>query len=190
MLRRAPTALDLHWRCIVSGQTRGDKECPLNVFTNYGFLFAVVVVKVQIQRCFTPTETIMTIRDGEPRTATSTFTQLLSSDRVWREGAGKRGLGRVSALQESGNRPQNEITDEGDRTLWKPGGGEVGGAHWSREVKLREKYLHSWKLSSPGPKTQHRKNKNKNKTLQIYIYEVVCGFLYIYILRWPVMCLY
>ena len=30
--------------------------------------------------CFTETtETIMTVRDGEPRTATSTFTQLLSS---------------------------------------------------------------------------------------------------------------
>ena len=30
--------------------------------------------------CFTSTETIRTIRDGEPRTSTSTFTQLLSSD--------------------------------------------------------------------------------------------------------------
>ena len=30
--------------------------------------------------CFTSTETIRTIRDGEPRTATSTFTQLLSSE--------------------------------------------------------------------------------------------------------------
>ena len=33
---------------------------------------------VQIQCCFTSIET--TIRDGEPRTATSTFTQLLSSE--------------------------------------------------------------------------------------------------------------
>ena len=32
--------------------------------------------------CFTSTETIRLIRDGEPRTATSTFTQLLSSVRV------------------------------------------------------------------------------------------------------------
>ena len=30
--------------------------------------------------CFTSTETIRTIRDGEPRTATSTSTQLLSSE--------------------------------------------------------------------------------------------------------------
>ena len=30
--------------------------------------------------CFTSTETIRTIRDGEPRTATSTFTQLRSSE--------------------------------------------------------------------------------------------------------------
>ena len=34
----------------------------------------------QVQCCFTSTETIRTIRDGEPRTATSTFTQLLSSE--------------------------------------------------------------------------------------------------------------
>jgi len=30
-------------------------------------------------QCFTSTETIRAIRDGEPRTATSTFTQLLNS---------------------------------------------------------------------------------------------------------------
>ena len=35
-----------------------------------------------VQCCFTSTETIRTIRDGEPRTATSTFTQLLSSEIV------------------------------------------------------------------------------------------------------------
>ena len=34
---------------------------------------------LQVQCCFTTTEAIRTIRDGEPRTATSTFTQLLSS---------------------------------------------------------------------------------------------------------------
>ena len=32
--------------------------------------------------CFTSTETVQTIWDGEPRTATSTFTQLLNSERV------------------------------------------------------------------------------------------------------------
>ena len=32
-----------------------------------------------VECCFTVTETIGLIRDGEPRTATSTFTQLLSS---------------------------------------------------------------------------------------------------------------
>ena len=36
--------------------------------------------KVTMTRCcFTSTETARLIRDGEPRTATSTFTQLLSS---------------------------------------------------------------------------------------------------------------
>ena len=34
---------------------------------------------VQVQCCFMSTETVRTIRDREPRTATSTFTQLLSS---------------------------------------------------------------------------------------------------------------
>ena len=34
----------------------------------------------QVQCCFTSTETVRTIRDGEPSTATSTFTQLLSSE--------------------------------------------------------------------------------------------------------------
>ena len=33
-----------------------------------------------VQCCFTSTETIRTIRDGEPRTATSTFTQLLNTE--------------------------------------------------------------------------------------------------------------
>ena len=33
-----------------------------------------------VQCCFTSTETVPTIKDGEPRTATSTFTQLLNSE--------------------------------------------------------------------------------------------------------------
>ena len=37
-------------------------------------------VRSFVQCCFTYTETIRTVRDGEPRTSTSTFTQLLSSD--------------------------------------------------------------------------------------------------------------
>ena len=36
--------------------------------------------QVQVQCCFTSTETVRTIRDPESRTATSTFTQLFSSD--------------------------------------------------------------------------------------------------------------
>ena len=34
----------------------------------------------QVQCCFTSTETMRSVRDGEPRTAILTFTQLLSSD--------------------------------------------------------------------------------------------------------------
>ena len=35
---------------------------------------------VRVQCCFTSTETVQTIRDGEPRRSSSTFTQLLSSE--------------------------------------------------------------------------------------------------------------
>ena len=38
-----------------------------------------------VQYCFTSTETVRTIRDGEPRTATSTSTQLLRSMRGFTE---------------------------------------------------------------------------------------------------------
>ena len=38
--------------------------------------------RVRVQCCFTLTETVRTIRDWEPRTATSTFTRLLSYCRV------------------------------------------------------------------------------------------------------------
>ena len=34
----------------------------------------------QVQCCFTPTQSVRTIRDGDPTTATSTFTQVLSSE--------------------------------------------------------------------------------------------------------------
>ena len=46
----------------------------------YLTVHTVSVVSVDVkQHGTTSTETIMTIRDGEPRTFTSTFTQLLSS---------------------------------------------------------------------------------------------------------------
>ena len=35
-----------------------------------------------VQCCFTSTETVRTVRDGEPRTSTSTFTQLLSTGAI------------------------------------------------------------------------------------------------------------
>ena len=37
--------------------------------------------RVRVQCCLTSTETLQTTRDGEPRTATSTFTQLLNCSR-------------------------------------------------------------------------------------------------------------
>ena len=41
-------------------------------------LLVFLRVGFQVQCCFTPTETIRLIRDGEPRTAASTFTHLLN----------------------------------------------------------------------------------------------------------------
>ena len=40
-----------------------------------------MTVQVEVQRYFTPAETVQTITDVEPRTSTSTFTQLPISDR-------------------------------------------------------------------------------------------------------------
>ena len=65
---------------------------------------------------FTSTETVRTIRDGEPRTATSTFTQLLSSDAersnsknyLTNYGAGRiRGLRLTPALSSNTLRPSH-----------------------------------------------------------------------------------
>ena len=39
-----------------------------------------LTVCVHVQCCLKSTETVRTVRDGEPRTATSTFTQFLGSD--------------------------------------------------------------------------------------------------------------
>ena len=47
---------------------------------------------VHLQCRFTSTETIRTVRDGEPRTATSTFTQLLSSDKAVNKSCEQVGL--------------------------------------------------------------------------------------------------
>ena len=41
-----------------------------------------LVIQVQVQHCFTSTETIRTVRDGEPSMTTLTFTQLLSTDQL------------------------------------------------------------------------------------------------------------
>ena len=45
-------------------------------------LLSIDRLVVRVQCCFTSTETIRTIRVGEPRTATSSFTQLLGSTAI------------------------------------------------------------------------------------------------------------
>ena len=41
----------------------------------------IIIIGVQVQCCFTSTETVRTVRDGEPKAATSISTQFLSSER-------------------------------------------------------------------------------------------------------------
>ena len=56
---------------------RKEKEKEKTVTTNEQ--------KLLLKCCFTSTETLGLLGTGEPRTATSTFTQLLTSDRNWRK---------------------------------------------------------------------------------------------------------
>ena len=98
----------------------------------------------RVQCCFTSTETVRTIRDGdsEPRTSTSTFTQLLSSvlwvcsmllyvhrDRTDYQGRGEPRTSTSTFTQLLGSEPVDNsmlLYVHGDRTdCW--GGGGVGG---------------------------------------------------------------
>ena len=47
-------------------------QIPVNKGTDNNATYTFIFFKC----CFTPTETVRTIRDGEPRTSTSSFTQL------------------------------------------------------------------------------------------------------------------
>ena len=60
-------------------------------------------IRVQVHCCFTSTETIRSVRDGEPRTATSTFTQLLNSDA---SETTKRAIKELA--NQSANQPANQ----------------------------------------------------------------------------------
>ena len=69
------------WRCPAAKRFRSHFIHTLIMgIRTRGWRIVVFLCKT-VQCCFTSTETLRTIRDGEPRTATSTFTQLLSSDR-------------------------------------------------------------------------------------------------------------
>ena len=60
-----------------------DGACFASARTSVRFLSVAASVGngiVQVQCFFTSTSTIRTVRDGEPMTSTSNFTQLLSSD--------------------------------------------------------------------------------------------------------------
>ena len=58
---------------------------PLYSFPSSDRRWATLLMtsSVQVQCCMTSTETIRSIRGGEPRTTTSTFTQLLTSDAMF-----------------------------------------------------------------------------------------------------------
>ena len=65
------------WECLWSkNSTKSVKHISDNFIQDF------CLSEVWVQCCFTSTETIRTVRDGEPRTATSNSTQLLSSDLV------------------------------------------------------------------------------------------------------------
>ena len=80
--------------CFIScaEQTKSQKRCPKsnsrgttlqqNKLSSSTSLLLVSPGLCSVQCCFTSTETIRLVRDGEPRTATSTVTRLLSFD-VW-----------------------------------------------------------------------------------------------------------
>ena len=53
----------------------GESRTATSTFTQF---LSSVVLLVQVQCCFTSTETVWTFREGEPRMASSTFLQLLS----------------------------------------------------------------------------------------------------------------
>ena len=75
--REATLNLNLRWRLPSNRRVaRGEKAPSTRRTCSF------------VQCCFTPTETLRTIRDGVPRTATSTFTQVLSFSRtgVYRSG--------------------------------------------------------------------------------------------------------
>ena len=55
----------------------GEPRTATPTFTQFRLSSAL---RIQVQCCFTCTETIRTIRDREPSTSTSTFTQLLSCE--------------------------------------------------------------------------------------------------------------
>ena len=58
--------------------------CDCTSFSTFVFcsdsVLCLSFISVRVQCCFRSTETVQTIRDGEPRMATSTFTQILSSE--------------------------------------------------------------------------------------------------------------
>ena len=63
----------------IMGRTRrvsGDHESELTLSARLQFIAVILFPQetVRVQCCFTSTETIRLIRDGKPRTATSTFT--------------------------------------------------------------------------------------------------------------------
>lgn len=63
--------------CQLPACSDADRETPGSV---RGHLDAVTLLLRLLHCCITSTETIRISKDGEPRTATETFTELLTSD--------------------------------------------------------------------------------------------------------------
>ena len=123
------------------------------------------------RRCFTSTETIRTIRDGETRTATSTFTQLLSS--VNTTSAGEIGCFIVKGL----GLDRTGLPAD-DREIWPEG-----------EVKVVEPVIFGFPGSTLIP--QRSLSQDLGQTY-IYIHQKAkkeSRFLFRFILLFALFCL-
>ena len=93
-----------------------------------------------VQCCLTSTETVWTVRDGEPRTSTSTSTQLLSSKAYWMSSSSLLLLRpqRPYGLLGTGSRGRPPRLSHISWTLWIPdktfhiNNGEHCGEEWNQ----------------------------------------------------------
>ena len=80
--RRQGTPPSPHRQCWHHKTSKDAAQCPVRCCNNDGVEFGADITST-FQCCFTSTKTIRLFSDGEPTTATSTFTQLLNSELIF-----------------------------------------------------------------------------------------------------------